>query len=112
MTKPVRAFRIVIAVLYALVTAFLLISFLDTLLTPTDNLQFALGIYLAIIVLIIGGIAYAAITVFSLTLAIIFHVQAKKHEVPCVGGKLFIVFSVLPALTFALFFFTTYFMVN
>ena len=112
MQKSARVFRAITIVLYLAVTAFLLATFLDILLTETNNLQLALAVFFTIFVLVVGGIAFGVITLFSLILGIIYRQRSKKSPERAVSVKWFFTVAILSVVTFFVFFFTTYLLVT
>ena len=94
-SKFLAALKIIFIIIYVLLTAFLAWGLIDTLTAPSENASLALGLYLAIVVIIFGLIGYA---VSLITAAIGLIVAIVKH-----AGKgdvgFFIVAVILPIVT-------------
>lgn len=100
--KGCKALKIISALVYFLMTAFLAIVLVDIILNPGDLPGLGFALFLIIFVLIIGSIGYA----ITLILSVIGSVLAAK-SLPLGGKKstlvFFIVFSILPVVTEGLF---------
>lgn len=87
--------RIISAVLYLLVTAFLVYSLIDSL--NSENLSLSIALYLAIIVIIFGSIGYGVCIIFSF---VCFIVAIAKRKILAKGtSTYFAIFTILPVLT-------------
>ena len=86
--------KVIIAVIFAVVTIFLIWTFLDVFDDSNVNLSF--GVWLAIIHIIIGGIAYGVNVILSLIGLILTLVKVK----PIRKGQVvyFVVFIALPVI--------------
>lgn len=102
------ALKVVSAILYALVTGFLLFEFFWILFTEQSNVGLGLAVYLVIILAAIGSIANAVPTILSLIGLIITVVKRKKGEFSISTLVYFIVFTALPYVTEGILFLTCY----
>ena len=93
------ALKIITAIFYVIVTAVLLYGLIDLLVAPSENFSFALGLYLAIIVIILGFIGYI-ITLVPAVIGLIYSIVKKSGKANVIY---FLVFSLLPILTEATF---------
>lgn len=92
--------RIISAVLYLLITAFLVYTLIDSL--DSENLSLSIGLYLAIVLIILGGISYGVSIIFSFVCLIIAIVKRKK--LTKFTPFYFLIFTILPILTMAIIF--------
>lgn len=102
------ALKVVSAILYALVTGFLLFEFFWILFTEQSHVGLGLAVYLVIILAAIGSIANAVPTILSLIGLIITVVKRKKGEFSISTLVYFIVFTALPYVTEGILFLTCY----
>ncbi len=87
--------KIIFIIIYVALTAFLTWGLIDTLTTPSENSSLALGIYLAIVVIIFGGIGYA----LSLITAVVGLIAATVKHAGKGNVIFFIVAVLLPIVT-------------
>ncbi len=104
--KGCKALKIISALLYFLMTAFLTVILIDIILNPGDLPGLGIALFLIIFVLIIGSIGYGITVILSIVGAIL---SAKR--MPLGGRKsnliFFTVFSILPVVTEGLFVLTS-----
>lgn len=94
-SKFLTALKIIFIIIYVLLTAFLAWGLIDTLTAPSENASLGLAIYLAIVVIIFGGIGYA----LSLVVAILGMIVAIVKRAGKGNVAFFIVAVLLPILT-------------
>lgn len=87
--------RIISAVLYVLVTAFLVYSLIDSL--NSNNVSLSIALYLSIIVIIFGSISYGVCIIFSFVCFII--AMVKRKTLTKATPIYFAIFTALPILT-------------
>ncbi|MBE5742277.1 MAG: hypothetical protein E7360_03025 [Clostridiales bacterium] len=99
--KAVNVFKIISAVIYGLITLFLLITFFDTVFSNSENKGLSLAVYLAIILIAVGGIAYVVNMAVTLIGFIITAVNIK-NGIKKSNLVYFLIFTVLPIFTEAI----------
>lgn len=99
--KAVNVFKIISAVIYGLITVFLLITFFDTVFSNSENKGLSLAVYLAIILIAIGGIAYAVNMAVTL-IGFIITALNIKNGIKKSNLVYFLIFTVLPIFTEAI----------
>ena len=93
--KLLKAFKITYLIIYSLLTLFLILTYIDVMVNPSDMQNLGIALYLVIFVLIIGGIGYAVSLIFAVTgLVISIKKKVKKSTL-----AFYIVATVLPVVT-------------
>lgn len=93
--KLLKAFKITYLIIYSLLTLFLILTYIDVMVNPSDMQNLGIALYLVIFVLIIGGIGYAVSLIFAVTgLVISIKKKVKKSTL-----AFYIVATALPVVT-------------
>lgn len=100
--KKYTVMRIVVTALYSAVTLFLAVMLASVFWGNPESAErgISLAVWLIVFWLMVGGGGYLLTTVLSLIMAIL----SAKRGAPCGVRALFVVFSILPAVTMALYY--------
>ena len=94
-SKFLTALKIIFIIIYVLLTAFLAWGLIDTLTAPSENASLGLAIYLAIVVIIFGGLGYA-VSLISAILGLIVAIVKRSGK----GNVAFFIIAIfLPVVT-------------
>ena len=112
--KALKILKVITAIMYSLVTLFLLITFFDTVFSayPSEDLSqsanegvnivlgkdFSIAMYIALVLIIIGGISYL-ITLIPTIIGFIISAVNIKKGVKKSNMIYFLVFTLLPVIT-------------
>ena len=109
-TPTFKVLKIITAVFYGLVVAFLIATFIDAILSydPTNSWSgLGFAVYLVVVILVIGSCANFVPTVLAV-IGIILSVKKRSQGCPKSTTTFFIVFAILPYLTEAVVFAVSY----
>ena len=100
--KKYTPFKIILTVLYIVITGFLLFAFIDALNKTGEHVQLGIALTYAIVVILFGGIAYGVSLVLGLIGLIISAIGVKRNYSSIGTLVYFIVFTALPIVTYLL----------
>ena len=103
--KPIKltALKIITALLYGIVTAFLLVMFINLTAEDGEWAGLAYAVYLIVVVLYMGGVGNF-ITMVTSIVGIIISVKKRSKGCSKKTTKFFVTFAILPVVTEAVFF--------